>query len=125
MTRGEEGSIVRHMSNCRITSVERFAEMFKALSNPNRLEILLRLISCCPPGTTCTSDDEARRYVGELAADLDIAPSTVSHHIKELRRAGLIIVARSGKNIECRVDALVLQELAGLLEGRGVDELFS
>jgi hypothetical protein len=25
--------------------------MFKALSNPNRLEIFMRLISCCQPGT--------------------------------------------------------------------------
>lgn len=113
------------MSNYRSNTVERFAEMFKALSNPNRLEILLRLIACCPPGTTCTSDEEARQYVGDLAANLNIAPSTVSHHIKELRRAGLIRVARNGKNIECRVDAGVLHELADLLEGRGLDDLFS
>ena len=92
------------MSNYRIEEIRRFADMFKALSNPNRLDIFLRLVSCCPPGTKCSSDAEARRFVGELGKELDITLSTVSHHIKELRQAGLIRVERRGKNIECWVD---------------------
>ncbi len=107
------------MSNYRIEEIRRFAEMFKALSNPNRLDIFLRLVSCCPPGTKCSSDAEARRYVGELGEKLDIKMSTVSHHIKELRQAGLIRVERRGKNIECWVDEQALGALAELLAGRG------
>ncbi len=106
------------MSNSRIEEVRRFAEMFKALSNPNRLDIFLRLISCCPPGTKCTSEAMARRYVGELGQELDITLSTVSHHIKELRQAGLIKMERRGKNIECWVDAVALSALSELLAGR-------
>jgi len=106
------------MSNQRTQELERFAEMFKALSNPHRLAIFLRLISCCPPGTKCVSDAEARRFVGQLGEELDIAASTLSHHIKELRRAGLLRVERRGKNIECWVDADVVAELAELLAGR-------
>jgi ArsR family transcriptional regulator, arsenate/arsenite/antimonite-responsive transcriptional repressor len=105
------------MSNTRKEQMDRFAEMFKALSNPHRLHIFLRLISCCPPGTRCPWDSEASRYVGQLAEEVSIAPSTVSHHIKELRNATLIKVARQGKNIECWVDPDVVRSLAQLLSG--------
>ena len=108
------------MSNYSIEEIRKFAEMFKALSNPNRLDIFLRLVSCCPPGTKCSSEAEARRFVGELGEELDITLSTVSHHIKELRHAGLIRVERRGKNIECWVDEQAVSELAELLAGRGV-----
>jgi ArsR family transcriptional regulator, arsenate/arsenite/antimonite-responsive transcriptional repressor len=106
------------MSNIQNNQIERVSQMFKALSNPHRLHIFLRLISCCPPGTRCAWDSEAKRYVGELAEEVDIVPSTVSHHIKELRNAGLIKAVRQGKNIECWVDPDVVHTLAELLAGR-------
>lgn len=49
--------------------------------------------------------------VGDLGKDLQIAPSTVSHHIKELHRAGLITTERCGQSIRCRVEPEVLKEL--------------
>jgi ArsR family transcriptional regulator len=48
---------------------------------------------------------------------LNIAPSTVSHHIKELRQAGVISVERRGKNIECWVNEEAVQALQELLKG--------
>jgi len=105
------------MSNYQIIEMHRLAEVFKALANPNRLHIFLRLVSCCPPGTKCSSEAAIRRCVGELGQDLEIDPSTVSHHLKELRRAGLIRVTRRGKNILCWVDRETVLELANLLTG--------
>ena len=106
------------MSNYPKDEVARFAEVFKALSNPNRLQIFLSLVSCCPPGTKCNySDDAVRRCVGELGQGLEIDPSTVSHHLKELRRAGLIQVERRGKNIWCWVYRETVLGLANLLSG--------
>jgi len=105
------------MSNHQTDNMQRLAEMFKALGNPHRLAVFLRLASCCPPGPTAVSEPEARRFVGQLGAELDIAPSTLSHHIKELRNAGLIRMERRGKNIECWVDGEALGAITELLTG--------
>jgi len=93
------------------TEVQRYSEIFKALSNPHRLKIFLRLVSCCGPGTVWTVEAQESASVGDLAKDLDIVPSTVSHHIKELRQAGLIKMRRAGQKIECWVDAGIIKEL--------------
>ena len=104
---------IRYILNYRNDNLEKMAGMFKALAHPNRLRIFLRLISCCVPGTVHRIDGEESTYVGDLGRDLGIVPSTVSHHIKELRRAGLIRMERRGQKIECWVDPEVLKELAG------------
>ncbi|MCJ7773316.1 MAG: metalloregulator ArsR/SmtB family transcription factor [Desulfobacterales bacterium] len=100
------------MSNIQNINIDKFADIFKALSNPNRLQIFLRLVSCCAPGTICSVDSEGGAFVGDLSKDLDIVPSTVSHHIKELRQAGLIKMKRKGQKIECWVEPEVLDNLS-------------
>jgi len=92
------------MSKCCVFNIEEMAESFKALSNPNRLQIFQRLLSCCVPGTLCSADELKGFCVSELGEDLAVAPSTLSHHIKELQRAGLIKTQRRGKNVDCFVD---------------------
>ena len=47
-----------------------------------------------------------------VVQDLGIAPSTVSHHIKELCQADLIDMERQGQNIQCRIDPEVTGDLA-------------
>lgn len=83
--------------------------MFRALSNPHRLAIFERLCSCCAPGTRC---DVQTIGVGELGSTLDIAPSTLSHHLKTLRDAGLVVTERRGKRVECHVQPAVLEALS-------------
>ena len=87
------------------------AEAFKALSNPNRLKIFLQLMNCCVPGTVCSADEVTKSCVGDLGDGLDIAASTLSHHIKELNRAGLIQMERRGQHIDCWVDPDRVKEL--------------
>lgn len=90
--------------------------MFKALGNPHRLALFSQLMSCCTPGTKCNPQQAVRFCVGELGEGLDIAPSTLSHHLKELHRAGLVSTERKGKNIECWVEPEVLKELTGFFQ---------
>ena len=104
------------MSNNRTPDIDQFAEVFAALSNPNRLRIYMRLLDCCGGPAACRTDSEASACVGELGHDVGVAPSTVSHHIKELRRAGLIISERSGQNVECWVDPEILDALGGFFQ---------
>lgn len=93
-------------------NTEQLAEAFKALSNPNRLRIFLQLMNCCIPGTVCSANDVTKSCVGELGEGLGIAASTLSHHIKELSRAGLIQMERRGQHIDCWVDPQTLEELS-------------
>ena len=98
------------MSVTQDQNINKFAEIFKALSNPNRLKIFLRLIDCCAPGqiqdfrNNKNSPDLGCSCVGDLGQDLGIVPSTISHHIKELRQAGLINMERNGQKIDCKID---------------------
>ena len=101
------------MSKYRNQKPEKIATWLKALSNPNRLEIFLRLAAVCAPGSVCTTETEARACVGEVGNDLKIAPSTVSHHLKELRQSGLVHMERRGQNIDCWANQETLADLAG------------
>ena len=99
------------MSNYLTVAADRQARMFKALGNPHRLALFLRLAADCrrPP-----RGPALKAYVGDLAETLDLAPSTVSHHLKELREAGLIRTERDGQNVCCWVDPAVPDALADL-----------
>jgi ArsR family transcriptional regulator, arsenate/arsenite/antimonite-responsive transcriptional repressor len=105
------------MSNDRSVNEEHYAEMFKALSNQHRLKIFLRLARCgndgiaCRPGSNC-------ECVGDVGSSMDIAPSTLSHHLKELHRAGLIKSRRNGQRIECWVDPGTLGMLSDFFKNQ-------
>ncbi len=98
----------RNMSRYRNEDAQRYADIFKSLSNPYRVKIFMRLASCCIEDDACSSDGQICECVGVLGKDLGIAGSTVSHHIKELRRSGLIKIRRRGQRTECSVDPAVL-----------------
>jgi len=56
--------------------------------------------------------------VGDLGKDIDIAASTLSHHLKELNQAGLIMMERRGQHVECWVNTDMLEELSSFLNIR-------
>jgi len=108
--------IIRYMSKCRTYDLDRLATAFGALSNPQRLRILLKLAAHCGTRGCCAMDEaEARCCAGDLGEDLGLAASTVSHHLKELRQAGLMEIERRGRRIECWVSEDALQLLASFL----------
>lgn len=82
------------------------SKMFKALSNPHRLKIYTILIdNYKDSGIIDESEEETLNCQREFAKDLGLAPSTVSHHFKELKESGLIHSERKGKNVLFWIDA--------------------
>lgn len=72
------------------TPLGRTLDAAKALANPARLRVLAALGrgECC---------------VCQLTAVLDLAPSTVSAHLSELRRAGFLLDRKDGKIVYYRL----------------------
>ncbi len=102
--------------------LEPVAEAFKALGSPQRLRILAALGGdCCTPSCDgpAASPHGVHRRVGEIAASLDLAPSTVSHHLKALREAGLMRVEKRGRTIECWVCRDAIGTIARFLAESG------
>jgi len=92
-------------------TIKKAALAFKALAHPHRLAIFLRLSGCCQR-RGFDAEECSRLCVGELGRGLGIGQPTVSHHLKELTRAGLIRTCKSGQSTECWVAETTLEELA-------------
>lgn len=70
----------------------------KALADPVRVKLMSLLFSSA----------EGEQNSGDLARALEVAESTVSHHLSQLRRAGLVESERRGMSVFHRphVDAV-------------------
>ncbi|HEX3032995.1 MAG TPA: metalloregulator ArsR/SmtB family transcription factor [Bacillota bacterium] len=92
----------------------KMAKIFKALSNPNRLELYLKIAEAheapFETGGGCT--------ITEIMSCLNIGAPTVSHHIKELVNADLITTEKRGKFLICRVNDKLAAEVSELLSLR-------
>lgn len=81
------------------------AASFRALGDPVRLR-LLSMIASCGTDPLC---------VCELASMFTVTGPTISHHLKVLRRGGLIHSDRHGNRINYRADLTELNRLGALL----------
>ena len=99
------------MTNYTATNIGRFSALFNALSNPHRLQIYNLLSGCCPPESRSAIGATGSCCVGDIGELLDIAASTLSHHLKELNHAGLIDMQRDGKQIICSINTDTLDEI--------------
>lgn len=88
-------------------------EVLSALSGSTRLrlmEILDRKELRCEDPEDCGLDERCCD-VGELAEKLGVSAPSVSHHLKELRRAGLIETTRQGRHVYCSLNRETFREL--------------
>ncbi|NLU71003.1 winged helix-turn-helix transcriptional regulator [Streptomyces sp. HNM0574] len=83
---------------------ERTAAMFKTLGDPVRLR-LFSLVASHEAGEACVCD----------ISDVGVSQSTVSHHLKKLREAGLLVSERRGTWVYYRVEPSVLAGMGRLL----------
>jgi ArsR family transcriptional regulator, arsenate/arsenite/antimonite-responsive transcriptional repressor len=78
----------------------------KALADPVRVKMMSLLFSS-PAG---------EENSGELAAVLGLSESTVSHHLSQLRRAGLVESERRGMNVYNRPHGDAVAALCAVLD---------
>jgi DNA-binding transcriptional ArsR family regulator len=90
----------------------------RALANPNRLAIFERIHD---DGLCCRTDRKGNT-VCAIAQDFHLALSTVSHHLKELRGAGLITCERRGQQVVCAIDYATLGRVLTLLTPKRRDK---
>lgn len=74
-------------------------ELFKALSDPVRLSLFIRIVDV--PEMSCT----------QLVNDAEVSASTVSYHVKLLKTAGLVAVRKEGRNFFYTARADTLEHL--------------
>ena len=91
-------------------------KVFKALADENRLAIFELLREHCNKDGCDTTEAGIERTVSEIAKRFDLALSTVSHHLKELRNAGLVTCDKRGQRVHCSVNPQVLDDLQGFLQ---------
>jgi len=87
------------------------AKIFKALSNPNRLELYFRIAEMHESSFQTNCDC----FVTDIISSLNIGAPTISHHIKELVNADLISTEKKGKFLICRVNEELIEEVSKLL----------
>ncbi len=85
--------------------ITRFADMFSAMGTGPRLRIMRLLLSAHPEGMV----------VGNIAEELSIPASTLSHHLDKLKNENLVKVRREGTYLWYSADTEVLSELLGFL----------
>ena len=78
----------------------------KALADPARIQ-LVSILMGARPGAISTSD---------LAEALALSAGTVSHHLGQLKQAGLVSSERRGVNVLHRAEPDSLEALRGVLD---------
>ena len=86
-------------------NIEIVAKQLEALGNPTRLGVYRVLVRAGDAGTP----------VGRLQEKMDIAASTLSHHLHRLILTGLVSQERQGTTLICRAIYPAMDNLVGFL----------
>lgn len=79
--------------------------VFESLSSGVRLEVFRLLVKAEPTGVVA----------GEIAAALDVAPSSLSFHLRTLTQSGLLTVTQEGRFLRYRANLPLMAEVIGFL----------
>jgi len=88
-----------------MNALDQAAARLEALGNPTRLAIYRLLVRAGGQG----------RPVGRIQADLDVPASTLSHHLKHLEMAGLVVRRKEGVTHFCSANYPAMDALIGFL----------
>lgn len=87
------------------SKLERQAEQLSALGHPVRLKVLRFVVQGDPRGTAA----------GDIQSHVDVPPSTLSHHLKRLVDAGLLVSHTEGTFHLYAADFTALRSLTDYL----------
>ena len=90
------------MSTFKKKLFEQFAQIAKAMSSGNRLEMLEFLAQC-------------EYSVEDLARAVGLSVANTSHHLQQLRHTGLVITRKEGQRVYYRINGEDVNELVGSL----------
>lgn len=90
---------------------KKMAKIFKALSNPNRLELYLKIVE----NQEASYDDCDGCLISTISQTFNIGSPTISHHLKELSNADLIFTERKGKFLVARINKNIFDEVNEIL----------
>ena len=82
------------------------SETLKAISDPVRRNILELL-------------KEEKKSAGELASEFNLSGATISYHLTQLKKAGLILESRHKNFIYYELNASVFEEILVWIYGLG------
>jgi ArsR family transcriptional regulator, arsenate/arsenite/antimonite-responsive transcriptional repressor len=85
--------------------IAHYADMLAAMGSEARLRIMQLLLSAHPDGMV----------VGDIGTEIEVPPSTLSHHLDKLRNEGLVRVQREGTFLRYSANAKALERLLGFL----------
>jgi DNA-binding transcriptional ArsR family regulator len=89
----------------------KIVKIMKALAHPHRMELYLKIAS--QPNELVETEKSC--FLAGICEGLKIGAPTISHHLKELSNAGLIVTEREGKFLKARVVPNALKELQDVL----------
>jgi len=93
------------MSPAATNDIAKFADMLAAMGAEPRLRIIRLLLSTHPTGLAA----------GDISADLDITPSTLSHHLERLKREDVVTVRREGTFLWYAANTAAIERLMNFL----------
>ena len=85
--------------------VSRYADMLAAMGTEPRLRIMRLLLSAHPTGMV----------VGDIAAELQMPGSSLSHHLEKLKNEDLVLMKRESTFLRYTANTQALRELLGFL----------
>jgi ArsR family transcriptional regulator, arsenate/arsenite/antimonite-responsive transcriptional repressor len=96
--------VTRRLPLASLVATPEHVDAFKALANPGRLEVFFTLVKA-----------RGELAAGEVQEALGIPGPTLSHHLEQLRRAGLIQSRRQERFIYYSVRSPMVSDLVRIL----------
>jgi ArsR family transcriptional regulator, arsenate/arsenite/antimonite-responsive transcriptional repressor len=93
------------MTSVAADDVARFADMLAAMGAEPRLRVVRLLLAAHPTGMAA----------GDISSELDITPSTLSHHLDRLKRENVVTVRRDGTFLWYSANTEAIEKLLNFL----------